>query len=109
MDRRRSPRVEATFSVRVWGLDANTKPFMETARASSISSTGTLIQGLYRPIRLGEVLDVQLGEVKCQFRVVWVGRLGTRNAGELGLESVASETLLWDVNLRRCNQFAAHG
>jgi hypothetical protein len=109
MDRRRNLRVEAAFSVRIWGLDANTKPFMETARATSISTGGTLIQGLYRPIRLGEVLDVQLGEVKCQFRVIWVGKLGTRNAGELGLESVVSDTSLWDVNLRRCNQFAAHG
>lgn len=108
MDRRRSPRVEAVFPVRVWGLDANTVPFMETVRATSISSGGALIQGLRRQVRLGEMLEVQLGEEKCQFRVVWVGKPGTRNAGEIGLESVESETCLWDINLRRCNQFAAH-
>ena len=107
MDRRRSPRVEAIFPVRIWGLDANTVPFMENARATSISSGGALILGFRRQVRLGELLEVQLGEEKCQFRVVWVGK--GRNTGELGLESTAAETGLWDINLCRCSQFAAHG
>lgn len=107
MDRRRSPRVEAIFPVRIWGLDANTNPFMENARATSISSAGALIQGFRRQVRLGELLEVQLGEEKCQFRVVWVGK--GRSAGELGLESVGTDIGLWDINLCRCSQFAAHG
>ena len=107
MDRRRSPRVEAVFPVRIWGLDSNTNPFMENARATSISSAGALIQGFRRQVRLGELLEVQLGEEKCQFRVVWVGK--ARRAGELGLESVTAETGLWDINICRCSQFAAHG
>jgi hypothetical protein len=109
MDRRRSPRVEAVFPVRIWGLDANTMPFMETARATSISSAGALIQGFRRQVRVGELLEVQLGDETCQFRVVWVGKSGSRKAGELGLESVSAETGLWDLNLCRCSQFAAHG
>jgi hypothetical protein len=84
-------------------------PFMETVRATSISSGGALIQGLHKQVRLGEVLEVQLGEERCQFRVVWVGKPGSRKAGELGLETVAPETCPWDVNLSRCSQFAAHG
>jgi hypothetical protein len=107
MDRRRSPRIEAVFPVRIWGLDANTIPFMETARATSISSAGALIQGFRRQVRLGELLEVQLGEEKCQFRVVWAGK--GRKSDELGLETVSPETFLWDLNLCRCSQFAAHG
>jgi hypothetical protein len=107
MDRRRSPRIEAVFPVRIWGLDANTIPFMETARATSISSAGALIQGFRRQVRLGELLEVQLGEERCQFRVVWAGK--GRKSDELGLESVSPETCLWDLNLGRCSQFAAHG
>ncbi|MGH9511706.1 MAG: hypothetical protein ACRD2U_06175 [Terriglobales bacterium] len=107
MDRRRNPRVEAVLPVRVWGLDANTMPFMETARATSISSAGALIQGLRRQVRLGEVLDVQLGEEKSQFRVVWIGKAGTRKSGSLGIESTETETCLWDINIERCGQIAA--
>lgn len=80
---------------------------MENARATSISSAGALIQGFRRQVRLGELLEVQLGDEKCQFRVVWVGK--GRNNGELGLESVSAETGLWDINICRCSQFAAHG
>lgn len=107
MDRRRSPRVEAVFPVRIWGLDSNANPFIENARATSISSGGALIQGFRRQVRLGELLEVQLGGEKRQFRVVWVGK--ARNGGELGLESVSTEAGLWDINLCRCMQFAAHG
>lgn len=108
MDRRRSPRVEAVFPVRVWGMDANTMPFMETVRATNISKDGMLLQGVRRQILLDEQLEVQLGEKKCRFRVVWVGKIGTRRSGELGLETMESETPLWNINLRRCSQFAAH-
>ncbi len=95
------------FSVRLWGLDVNSLPFMETARATSISISGALIQGFRRQVRLGELLEMQLGEEKGQFRVVWVGR--GRKLGEVGLESVSAETALWDLNLGRCAAFAAHG
>lgn len=108
MDRRRSPRVEAVFPVRVWGMDANAMPFMETVRATNISNDGMLLQGMRRQILLDEVLEVQLGENKCRFRVVWAGKAGTRKSGEVGLESVESQTHLWNINLRRCSQFAAH-
>ncbi len=60
-------------------------------------------------MRLGEVLEVQLGDERCQFRVVWVGKMGSRRAGELGLESLPSEPCLWDINLCHCSQVAAQG
>ncbi len=71
MDRRRSPRVEAVYPVRIWGLDANANPFIENARATSISSGGALIQGFRRQVRLGELLEVQLGEKSASFG--WYG------------------------------------
>jgi hypothetical protein len=109
MDRRRHPRVTVLLPIRLWGVDAHAQPFMQTASARNISSHGAVIRGLSRQIRLGEILEVQFGEEKAQFRVVWVGKLGTRREGEIGIEVLGSECFIWDVNLCRCSQFVGKG
>jgi hypothetical protein len=81
----------------------------EPENRSHFPSCGALIQGFRRQVRLGELLEVQLGTEKCQFRVVWIGNAASRRGGEIGLESIAVETGLWNLNLWQCSQFAAHG
>lgn len=102
MDRRRFPRVTAFLPVRVWGVDAHSLPFMQLARARNISGAGAVIQGLSRQIKAGEILEVQTDEGKAQFRVVWVGRTGSRSAGEIGIQSLPSEPDIWDLSVCGC-------
>jgi len=111
MDRRRNPRVVAHLPVRVWGMDAQGLPFMELAGVRNISNSGALIQGMRRRVLPGEVLEVQLGQEKAQFRVAWVGIRGTRKEGEIGVESLPFEPFIWDVNVNLClcSQFAGTG
>ena len=111
MDRRRNPRVMAHLPVRVWGMDAEGLPFMQLAGVRNISSSGALIQGMRRQVLPGEILEVQLGQEKAQFRVAWVGIRGTRKEGEIGIESLPSEPFIWDVNVNLClcSQFAGTG
>ena len=109
MDRRRAPRVTATLPVRIWGLDACALPFMQLASVRNISSQGAVLQGLRRQILPGEVLDVQFGEGRAQFRVVWAGQHGTPLAGEAGIEMLPAQPCIWDVNLERCCQFVGNG
>jgi len=68
-----------------------------------------VIQGLRRQLRPGQTLEVQSDEGKAQYRVVWVGRIGSRREGEVGVQSLPSEPDIWDVNLARCSQFAVPG
>ena len=105
MDRRRCARVAAFLPVRVWGLDANELPFTETAIITNISTNGAIVQGLQRRVRPGEILDVQLGQDKAQFRVVWAGIAGTAQQGEIGLERLESEPFIWHVEPHRCGQW----
>jgi hypothetical protein len=109
MDRRRNPRVTAVLPIRVWGMDAHALPFMQAATVRNISSSGAVIQGLCRQVRPGEILDVQFGPDKAQFRVVWAGKLGSRREGEIGVESLASEPSLWDLDWCHCSQLVAEG
>jgi hypothetical protein len=109
MDRRRNPRVTVHFPVRIWGVDAHDLPFMQLASVKNLSSTGAVIQGMWRQIKPGEILEVQFDEEKAQFRVIWTGMHGTHSAGELGLESLGSEPCLWGVALGCYSELVAEG
>jgi hypothetical protein len=109
MDRRRSPRVAALLPVQVWGMDAHSLPFSEQAAVRNISLGGAVILGLSHQLREGEVLDVQHDGEKAQFRVVWVGQRGTREQGEIGVQALPFEPMIWDVNLWQCCELVGQG
>jgi hypothetical protein len=109
MDRRRSRRVAAFLTVRIWGVDAKSKPFAQHAQVRNISDRGAELHGMGRPVRAGVILHVQHDEDQAEFRVVWVGKQGTRRQGEIGIESLSSEPFIWDVNLLQCAQVAGKG
>jgi len=101
MDRRRSPRVSVQLPVEVWGLDASSQPFMQSALITNMSSGGIVVEGLRRRMRPGEVLDVRMGYQTAHFRVVWVG-----DQGELGMEAMTSQTFVPPSVLAYCSQAA---
>jgi len=90
-------------------MDANSLPFTQMATVKNISSSGVEIHGLMRQVLPGELLDVQLGEDRAQYRVVWAGRMGSRKEGEIGLERMEAEPSIWNLDLLRCSQVAAQG
>ncbi len=109
MDRRRNPRVTACLPVRIWGVDAHDLPFMQLASVKNLSSTGAVVQGLRRQIKPGEILEMQLDDEKAQFRVIWTATQGDGMAGEIGLQSLASEPCLWGVALGCYSELVAEG
>ena len=109
MDRRRSPRVTALLPVRIWGVDAYAQPFMQMASMKNISRSGASLQGVCRQVRPGQVLEVQLDQQTAEFRVLWVGQTGPSGQGEIGIERVATEPCIFDVDLERCSQFVGMG
>ena len=109
MDRRQSPRIEVQLPVQVWGLDAYGQPFTDPAVVINMSTGGLVLQGVRRRIRAGELLDIRIGDERGQFRVVWAGRPGTIEAGELGLERLPEEPYIWDVDPARCGHTVGNG
>ena len=95
--------------VRVWGVDANCRPFMQLASVLNISDGGALLDGLRCPLKPGEVVDVQYNNVKAEFLVVWAGKQGTSREGELGLQSLPSQPSIWDGYLDRACEMAGRG
>jgi hypothetical protein len=69
-----------------------------------MSVGGLVIQGVMRKIRTGEILDVQMGQVKAQFRVIWVV---TEGNSEIGLQRLTSHTFVAHCVLTHCAASAA--
>ncbi len=109
MDRRRESRVDTAFPVRIWGVDRYCRPFMQLAIVRNISSLGAVLQNVRSRIKPGEILDVQYDGQKAQFRVVWTGKAGTMEAGEVGLQRLPDEPYIWDIDPLRCAQSPAEG
>ncbi len=107
MDRRRNPRVQVRLPIQVWGLDTHGRPFTEPAMVTNMSLGGLVVQGVRHHVRVGELLDVRMGDDTAQFRVVWAAGAGPQRARELGMERVTSVPFLHDSILTHCSQMAA--
>lgn len=103
MDHRQKPRVTALLPVRVWGLDAHSLPFTQDVTLKNISGGGAVLQGMLRRVRPGELLELQVGDERTQFRVVWVGLAGTRTDGEVGIQFLTAHPGIWEMDLCACS------
>ena len=88
-------------------MDAHSVPFMQQARLRNVSDGGAVLSGIARTLRAGEVLDVQYGNQKTQMRVIWVGKLTTPNAGEIGVQQLPTELPIWGLDLHHCSRMLA--
>jgi hypothetical protein len=85
-------------------MDAHGQPFTHPGLVTNMSVGGLVIQGVKRKLRTGEILDVQMAQVKAQFRVVWVVSEGN---GEIGLQRLTSHTFVAHSVLTNCAEAAA--
>jgi hypothetical protein len=108
MDRRRQSRVFVDLPVQIWGMDAHCRPFTQPASLCSISGRGATLQCVDAELKPGEVIDLLYEGNTGQFRIIWCGRPGTENAGEVGIENL-SETRLWDIDPLRCAAAVGQG
>jgi hypothetical protein len=109
MDRRRQSRVFVELPVKIWGMDANTRPFTQEASLRTISGRGATLQGVSAQLKPGDVIDLQYQGVKAQFRIVWLGKHGTEMQGEVGVENITADVQLWDVDPLRCAAAVGQG
>lgn len=109
MDRRRKRRVAAFLTVCIWGVDAKSLPFTQHAQVMNISDDGAVLHGMIRPVKTGTVLHLQNEHDQAQFRVVWVGKQGTKSHGQIGIVALPSQPCIWDVNFLQCCQVVGRG
>ena len=94
MDRRRERRLNLELPVRIWGVDRMARAFAEIVRVGNVSNRGAVLTGIRSKLQAGDVLDVQLGASRSQFRIVW-----TNPSGEAGIQALAFEVPIFDMGV----------
>jgi hypothetical protein len=84
MDRRKERRLDLELPVRIWGVDRMARPFAELVRLRNVSNHGAVLVGVRSKVQTGEVLDVQNGDSRSQFRIVWID-----SEGDAGIEAIS--------------------
>jgi len=95
MDKRPEIRVATVILVRVWGMDADGRPFFQNANATNLSSEGAMLSGIAHPLKAGDVIGVQHGEKKARFKVVWVIDGGVARRIEAGVQVLPNQESPW--------------
>jgi hypothetical protein len=95
--KRREKRIAAVHPIRLWGMDASGRPFIEAASTVNVSRKGSLLKDVPATLAVGDVVGITSGEQKGKFRVMWVGQAGTSEASHVGLKSLEFGKDIWDL------------
>ncbi len=71
----------------------------QLVRTLDISYSGARLAGLQEPLKPGEVVEIASGCRQAAFRVVWTGSPGSPTQGQAGIECLAPEINIWDLDL----------
>jgi PilZ domain len=95
MDDRPEERVDAQITVRVWGMDADGRPFFQNAHAGNISSDGALLSGIRHVLKVGDIIGIQHNEKKARCKVVWVKAGALPRMIDAGVQLVQNQRSPW--------------
>jgi hypothetical protein len=95
MDKRPESRVNADIPVRIWGMDADGKPFFQSAMASSLSSEGAHLSHLHHCLAIGDIIGIQYCERKARFKVVWAENTTAPGQNRAGVMILAGAPAPW--------------
>ena len=99
MENKPEPRVEVALHVRVWGMNADGRPFFQNAAACNISNHGAKLSGIEHQLKPGDVIGVQLGDKKARCRVVWVIDAGHLQKTQAGVQMLEGQQCPWEHEL----------
>src|SRR3954447_695842 len=100
MASRREERIRIKLPVRVWGVDMNGMPFMQTAHAVDVTRLGARLVDLFCLPEIGEI-TIQHGNQKAKYKIAWTGTMGGAEAGQVGLRLMEPEKNIWGKSLSR--------
>lgn len=69
MEKGPETRATAEITVRIWGMDADGKPFFQNAQASNLSSEGANLTRVQHALNVGDVIGIQHGDKKARFEI----------------------------------------
>jgi PilZ domain-containing protein len=107
MSEKPEPRVHVDLPIRVFGMGADGRPFLNHAKARNISQHGAKISGLETHLRPGDVVAVQVGDKKARCKVVWVVEAGQAERIEVGVNLIEGQPCPWEKEMQKTEQAPA--
>jgi hypothetical protein len=104
MSEKIEPRLDVKLPVRVYGMGADGRPFLQNAEARNISHHGAKLFGLETQLKPGDVIGVQLGEKKARCKVIWVVDAGQTQKISVGVSLVERQTCPWEKEMGQAQQ-----
>jgi hypothetical protein len=97
---RTGKRVQVVLPLKVTYWDQEYKPCPDMACTYDISPRGARITGLKVVNQIGDIVAIERGRNKSFCRVVWVGEANSEFRGQVGIENVETERVMWETELR---------
>jgi hypothetical protein len=98
-------RVDVDLSIRVFGMDANGRPFSQNAQACNVSEHGAKLSRLERPLKTGDTIGLQIGDQKARCKVIWCVDAGAQKI-EAGVKMLEGQPCLWQKEMEQKQQAA---
>jgi len=96
---RKQQRVPKTLRVVVKGTDSRGHLFKQSSYTINLSQDGARLDGIGFLTSPGQTIEVRRLWRKKRFRVVWIGRVGTTEANQVGVVGLQREKDIWHVAL----------
>ena len=104
MSEKPEPRLHVELPIRVFGMGADGRPFLNHAQARNISHHGAKLSGLETHLKAGDVIAVQVGDTKARCKVVWVVDAGQAQRIEIGVNLIEGQPCPWEKELQQTGQ-----
>src|SRR4051794_12787976 len=99
MGKRNTDRLKLVLPVRLWGVDTTGKPFHQMAHTLNVNQSGARLGGVRVLVPVDEVVGVQYKHKKARFKVVWLGRPGTKSEEQIGITRIQGEQEIWPLEM----------
>jgi hypothetical protein len=93
MERRKAKRTKMVLPVKVSVSGAS-----HLAHTCDLTCLGARLGGLHTELKKGEIISLQRGPKKANFKVVWIQQLGS-NEVHVGLQALAKQNNFWGIDL----------
>jgi hypothetical protein len=104
MSEKPEPRLHVELPIRVFGMGADGRPFINRAQARNISHHGAKISGLETQLKPGDVVAVQVGDTKARCKVIWVVDAGQAQRIEVGVNLIEGQPCPWEKEMQQIEQ-----
>lgn len=106
MSEKPEPRLDVELPIRIFGMSAEGRPFLQNVRARNISHHGAKLAGLETRLKPGEVIGVQLSDKKARCKVIWVVDAGQTQKIEVGVSLLEGQPCPWEKEMQQTQQAA---